>query len=172
VILTIREQTQRLNLLSKAPELIDALGDAFRTDLPTDQWIGMGRFGSGLQRDAFHQYTLTDLLGETTINGIYYLTADWSQAVGRAADFSPKENRRALHAAAPERAVRVVAMAESRSDHEGRAMMLDALPLIALLSRRKPLSRKMPLGSMEDRRPVSRRRRVTDERSRMRRGCR
>ncbi len=96
VILSIREQAQRLNLLSKAPELIDALGDAFRTDLPTDQWIGMDRFGSGLQRDAFHQYTLTDLLRETTINGIYYLTADWSQAVGRAADFSPKENNQAI----------------------------------------------------------------------------
>ena len=98
VILSIREQAKRLNLLSHATQLIDTLGDTFRTDLPTDQWIGMAQFGIGLPRDAFHQYTLTDLLAGTTINGIFYSTVNWSQAVARAAAFSPKENNQALRA--------------------------------------------------------------------------
>lgn len=98
VILAIREQAQRLNLLSHATQLIDTLGDTFRTDLPTDQWIGMAQFGIGLPRDAFHQYTLTDLLGDTTINGVFYSTVNWSQAAARAAEFSPKENNQALRA--------------------------------------------------------------------------
>ena len=99
VILSIREQAQRLNLLSHATQLIDTLGDTFRTDLPPNQWIGMAQFGIGLPRDAFHQYTLTDLLGNTTINGIFYSTVNWPQAVARAVEFSPKENNQALRAA-------------------------------------------------------------------------
>lgn len=101
VILSIREQAQRLNLLSHATQLIDTLGDTFRTDLPTDQWIGMAQFGIGLPRDAFQQFTLTDLLGDTTVNGIFYATVDWPQAVARAAEFSPKENYQALHDSSP-----------------------------------------------------------------------
>ncbi len=100
VILSIREQAQRLNVLNHATNLIDTLGDTFRTDLPADQWIAMARFGIGLSRDAFHPYTLTDLLGDTTINGIFYSTVNWPQAVARAAEFSPKENARAIQAQA------------------------------------------------------------------------
>jgi len=101
VILSIREQAQRLNLLGHATELIDALGETFRTDLPTGQWVGTARFGIGLSRDAFRQFTLTDLLGDATINGIFYSTVDWPQAVARAAQFSPKENFAAIRAQVP-----------------------------------------------------------------------
>ena len=103
VILSIREQAQRLNLLSHATGLLDTLGDTFRTDVPQDQWLGMARFGIDLPRNAIQQYTLTDLLGNQTIGGIFYATIDWSQARSRAREFSPKENQDFLGAQANNR---------------------------------------------------------------------
>jgi len=137
VILSIREQAQRLNLLSKSTDLIDALGDTFRTDLPTDQWLGMARFGIGLPQDAFHQFTLTDLLSETTINGIFYLTVDWSKAGGRAAEFSPKENTRVLRAAAPGTAAgRGTTVAGNNRTRDTHTSLGDSLLIVGLVRRR------------------------------------
>ncbi len=137
VILAIREQAQRLNLLSKSTDLIDTLGETFRTDLPTDQWIGMARFGIGLPRDAFHPFTLTDLLSETTIKGIYYLTVNWSKAVERAAAFSPKENTKALQAAVPRMAAgRGTTVAGGGRTRGTDTSLGDALLIVGFVRRR------------------------------------
>lgn len=100
VILGIRQQALQLGLLTKATTLIDTLGDSVRTDFPRGQWIGFGKFGTDLRGDAIQQFTLTDLLRDTYINGGYYATLDWNAAIARAKQFSPKENRDAIAAQA------------------------------------------------------------------------
>ncbi len=87
VILGIRQQALQLNLLSKATSLIDTLGDSVRTDFPRNQWIGFAKFGTDVQGSAIQQFTLTDLLQDTTINGGYYATIDWNKAITRAKEF-------------------------------------------------------------------------------------
>jgi polyisoprenyl-teichoic acid--peptidoglycan teichoic acid transferase len=100
VLLGIRQQALQLNLLPKATGLIDTLGDSVRTDFPRGQWIGFAKFGTDLQGNAIQQFTLTDLLQDTIINGGYYATIDWNKAIARAAEFSPKENRDSIAAQA------------------------------------------------------------------------
>jgi LCP family protein required for cell wall assembly len=96
VLLGIRQQALQLNLLSKATSLIDTLGDSIRTDFPRDQWLPFAKFGTTIQGSAIRQFTLTDLLGDTTIDGIFYTTIDWTKAQQRAREFSPKENKDAI----------------------------------------------------------------------------
>ncbi len=104
VILGIRQQALQLNLLSKATGLIDTLGDSVSTDFPrgtlNSNWIGFAKFGTDLQQNAIQQFSLTDLLRDTTINGGYYATLDWNLAIARAKQFSPKENRDSIAAQA------------------------------------------------------------------------
>jgi LCP family protein required for cell wall assembly len=100
VLLGIRQQALQLNLLPKATGLIDTLGDSVRTDFPRGQWIGFAKFGTDLQGNAIQQFTLTDLLQDTIINGGYYATIDWNKAIARASEFSPKENRDSIAAQA------------------------------------------------------------------------
>ena len=100
MILGIRQQALQLNLLPKATGLIDTLGDSVRTDFPRGQWIGFAKFGTELQGNAIQQFTLTDLLQDTIINGGYYATLDWNKAIARAREFSPKENRDSIVAQA------------------------------------------------------------------------
>ena len=101
VILGVREQALKLNLLAKGTDLIDALKDTVRTDFPPDQWLGLGRLAVDLRRDAIKQYSLSDLLGSDSSTGIYYATVDWPKAIARARDFSPKENFGAIRSALP-----------------------------------------------------------------------
>ncbi|MGI8689797.1 MAG: LCP family protein [Thermomicrobiales bacterium] len=104
VLLGIRQQALQLNLLQKATGLIDTLGDSVRTDFPrgnlNSNWIGFAKFGADLQGNAIQQFTLTDLLRDTYINGTYYATLDWNVAIARAKQFSPKENRDSIAAQA------------------------------------------------------------------------
>lgn len=94
VLLGIRQQALQLNLLPKTTSLINDLGDAIRTDFPIkEQGLAFAKFGAGVQGSAIRQFTLTDLLGQTTINGIFYTTIDWTKARQRAKEFSPKENK-------------------------------------------------------------------------------
>ena len=94
VLLGIRQQALQLNLLPKTTSLINDLGDAIRTDFPLrEQGLAFAKFGTGVPGSAIRQFTLTDLLGQTTINGIFYTTIDWAKARQRAKEFSPKENK-------------------------------------------------------------------------------
>jgi LCP family protein required for cell wall assembly len=104
VLLGIRQQALQLNLLPKATGLIDTLGDSVSTDFPrgtlNSNWIGFAKFGTDLQQNSIQQFSLTDLLRDTTINGGYYATLDWNLAIARAKQFSPKENRDSIAAQA------------------------------------------------------------------------
>ena len=101
VILGVREQALKLNLLSKGADLIDALKDTVRTDFPKDQLLGFGRLAVDLRGDAIKQYTLSDMLGSDESTGIYYATVDWQKATARAREFSPKENFGTIRSALP-----------------------------------------------------------------------
>jgi LCP family protein required for cell wall assembly len=92
VLLGIRQQAQQLNLLTKATTLIDTLGSTVKTDLPTDQWLPLAKFGLGVQGGAIHQFTLTDLLGVCQNCDGFYSTIDWQRARQRAREFAPREN--------------------------------------------------------------------------------
>ncbi len=48
VLLGIRQQALQLNLLTKATDLIDALGSTVKTDFPTQQWLPFAKFGTQL----------------------------------------------------------------------------------------------------------------------------
>ena len=52
VLLGIRQQALQLNLLTKATDLIDALGSTVKTDFPTDQWLPFAKFGSQISGGA------------------------------------------------------------------------------------------------------------------------
>ena len=98
IILAIREQALKTNLFPKATSLIDVLSDAFRTDLPRDQWLGFAYFAKGLSNKDIAQFSLTDLLYDNPQNGIYYSAIDWPKAIARMKEFSPKENTDYLNA--------------------------------------------------------------------------
>lgn len=93
VLLGIRQQALQLNLLTKATDLIDALGSTVKTDFPTDQWLPFAKFGSQISGGAIRQFVLTDLLGTCANCNGFYSTIDWQQARQRAKEFSPKENK-------------------------------------------------------------------------------
>jgi LCP family protein required for cell wall assembly len=94
VILGIRQQALQLNLLSKATDLIDALGDSVRTDFPLKaQGLAFAKFGVGVKGSAIHQYSLTDLLGVCANCNGFFATIDWQKARDVAKQFSPKENK-------------------------------------------------------------------------------
>lgn len=100
VILGLREQAVSQNLAGKAPGIIDALGDSFKTDLPQDQWLPLAGFGRDLGNGGITQLILTDLVYDDPQGGVYYAGIDWAQARARAKQFSPKENLDALSAQA------------------------------------------------------------------------
>ena len=59
VLLGIRQQALQLNLLSKATDLIDALGSTVKTDFPVkDQGLAFAKFGVGIKGGAIRQIGL------------------------------------------------------------------------------------------------------------------
>jgi len=138
VILSIREQAKKLNLLSHATDLIDSLGKTFRTDLPPEQWLGFAKFGTDLPSAALQQLTLVDLLQTRTINGIDYDLIDWPHAVARAREFSPKESKQALQAAVPQTILPQTTVVAGRIATSGDlAARLYLLLVVGVLIRRK-----------------------------------
>jgi len=138
VILSIREQAKRLNLLSHATDLIDTLGQTFRTDFPTNQWLGFAKFGTDLPSGALQQFTLVDLIRTATIGGIDYDLIDWPRAVARAREFSPKESTQALHAAVPQTiASQATIVAGGIATSGDPASLVSLLLVVGLLARWK-----------------------------------
>lgn len=138
VILAIREQAKRLNLLSHATDLIDTLGQTFRTDLLPDQWLGFAKFGTDLPSAALQQFTLVDLIRTATIGGIDYDLIDWPRAVARAREFSPKESKQALQAAVPQTGPsQTTVIAGGIATVSDPAALVSLLLLVGLLARWK-----------------------------------
>ncbi len=74
----LRAQTVGLDLLPKAPELLNQLGDTFQTDLSPTQILALAKLGSSIKSSNIHSY---DLLNQTTVSYSpgqpYYLIPDW-----------------------------------------------------------------------------------------------
>ena len=74
----LQEQGIDLNLLSKARELLNELGNTFRTDLSPTQVLALAKLGSKITPADIHSY---DLLNATTVSYApgqpYYLIPNW-----------------------------------------------------------------------------------------------
>jgi LCP family protein required for cell wall assembly len=74
----LRAQTVGLDLLPKAPDLLNQLADTFRTDLSPKQVLALAKLGSSIPSDDIHSY---DLESATTVSFApgqpYYLIPDW-----------------------------------------------------------------------------------------------
>lgn len=83
VLLALRQRAIQLNLLPKAADLIQTIGDSVRTDLSPTQAIQLARLGAEIGQGGITQYSLDAALSEDSApDQPYYLVADWD-AVGQ-----------------------------------------------------------------------------------------
>lgn len=95
VLRALREQGLRLDLIRKAPQLVDSLGDTVRTDLSPTQVLALAKLGTEIPRDRIHSYTLLDATTSYWEPGQpFYLIPNW-QAVQAILDqmFPPREGQ-------------------------------------------------------------------------------
>lgn len=78
VLIALREQGLRLNLISKAAQLLDELGNTFRTDLSPRQALALAKLGSNVDENNIHAYNLQNATSVSWLpNQPYYLVPDW-----------------------------------------------------------------------------------------------
>ncbi len=76
----LREQAVDLNLISKAPELMAALGDTVRTDLQPLDMLKLAKLGTEIKPGSIHSYSIQSALTEEWSPGQpYYLIPDWTE---------------------------------------------------------------------------------------------
>lgn len=76
----LREQAVDLNLISKAPELMAALGDTVRTDLQPLDMLKLAKLGAEIKPGSIHSYSIQSALTEQWSPGQpYYLIPDWTE---------------------------------------------------------------------------------------------
>ncbi len=84
VLLALRQQALKGNLMQNFYNLLDVLGKAFKTDVPQDQIPKLANLGLSIPDGGIHQISLEDLLGpQTGDDGAQYLTGDWGQIRAR-----------------------------------------------------------------------------------------
>ncbi|HVB65283.1 MAG TPA: LCP family protein [Nitrolancea sp.] len=75
----LQQQGVKLNLLSKATQLLTELGNTFRTDLSPTQVLALAKLASNVSAGDIHSY---DMLNATTVSFLpgepYYLIPDWT----------------------------------------------------------------------------------------------
>lgn len=78
VLRALREQGLRLNLIRKAPTLINELADAVRTDLSPTQVLALAKLGTEIPRENIHSFTLLPAVSDYWEPGQpYYLLPNW-----------------------------------------------------------------------------------------------
>jgi LCP family protein required for cell wall assembly len=95
VILALRQQAVKGNLLNNFYKLFDVLKDSVKTDLNQDQIAQLANLGLGISDDKITQYTLQDLLtGAEGVDGSQYLTPieGWSAIRARVRQMVPNAN--------------------------------------------------------------------------------
>ena len=76
----LREQAVDLNLITKAPELMAALGDTVRTDLQPVDILKLAKLGTEINEGNIHSYSIQSALTEQWNPGQpYYLVPDWTK---------------------------------------------------------------------------------------------
>lgn len=95
VLRALREQGLRLDLIRKAPQLVDSLGDTVRTDLSPAQVLALAKLGTEIPRDHIRSYTLLPATTSYWEPGQpFYLIPDWN-AIQAILDemFPPREGQ-------------------------------------------------------------------------------
>ncbi|MCC6792089.1 MAG: LCP family protein [Thermomicrobiales bacterium] len=92
VLMALRDQAVSLDLLSKATELLIALGDAVRTDLDDGQALQLARLGTEIDPSAIIQFSLDDAVYEEQLEGQpYFLVPDWTMVGEILSEFTGSE---------------------------------------------------------------------------------
>jgi len=90
VILALRQQAVKGNLIQNFYKLLDALKGQVQTDLQQQQIAQLANLGLSIPDGGIHQITLEDLLvGQVGDDGSQYLTGDWSQIRARVRQIVP-----------------------------------------------------------------------------------
>lgn len=90
VILALRQQALKGNLIQNFYKLIDVLGGAVRTDLSQQQIAQLANLGLSIPDGSIKQITLQDLLVQQEgSDGSLYLTGDWKAIRGRVREIVP-----------------------------------------------------------------------------------
>lgn len=90
VILALRQQALKGNLIQNFYSLLDVLGKAVKTDVPQEQIPKLANLGMSIPDGGIKQITLQDLLvGKVGDDGSQYLDGDWSQIRARVRQIVP-----------------------------------------------------------------------------------
>ena len=79
VLVALRQQGVKLNLLPKASELIAELGNTVRTDIPPGDLLRLARLGTEIHTADIKSYSLLPALTEDNSPLGYYLIPDWAK---------------------------------------------------------------------------------------------
>jgi LCP family protein required for cell wall assembly len=89
VLLALREQAMKLDLISKAPELLTQLANTFRTDLSFSQAVDLARLGARIADANITQYSLMPALTEEQLpDQPYFLVPDWNAVAAILTEFA------------------------------------------------------------------------------------
>jgi LCP family protein required for cell wall assembly len=90
VILSLRQQALKGNLIQNFYKLLDALKGSVQTDLQQQQIAQLANLGLSIPDGGIHQISLEDLLvGKVGDDGSQYLDGDWSQIRARVRQIVP-----------------------------------------------------------------------------------
>ncbi len=78
VLQALRQQGTQLGLITKAPDLLTALGNTVRTDLSLTQTLSLAKLGTQINSSNIHSYSLLPALTESSTAAGYYLLPDWA----------------------------------------------------------------------------------------------
>lgn len=80
LLLTLRRQAISLNLIPKAPQLLEELGDTVRTDIPPMDLLKLAKLGTEIRSSDIRSYSILPATTEHYVpNVAYELIPDWAQ---------------------------------------------------------------------------------------------
>ncbi|ACZ39723.1 cell envelope-related transcriptional attenuator [Sphaerobacter thermophilus DSM 20745] len=90
VLRALRQQAVSLNLITKAPELLEELGNSVRTDLPPGDALALAKLGTEIDAGSIRSYSLLPATTAQWNPGEpYYLIPDWDQVAAILAEMMP-----------------------------------------------------------------------------------
>src|SRR5690606_24957281 len=90
VLRALQQQAVSLNLITKAPELLEELGDSVRTDLPPGDALALAKLGTEIDAGSIRSYSLLPATTAQWNPGEpYYLIPDWDQVAAILAEMMP-----------------------------------------------------------------------------------
>lgn len=91
VIMALRQRAINLDILGDLPRLIDEMGNAARTNLTLPDMLRLANVGITMPRQNIHQLSMMSAVYEDIgDDGIYYLSADWTEMQSVLTEFAGK----------------------------------------------------------------------------------